>query len=97
MADPKDKVKQKPSEVLRQQNLEKIAQLEAEFGVEVDLSNATLGDIADLASNDSGFDKRMEIIQKLLSKGNARDLKILSLERFMELITLKLDVQSNPT
>jgi hypothetical protein len=91
------KVKEKASEVMRQQKEERVAQLEQEFGVKVDLSNVTMGDLIDMTSNDVPFEIRMTVIQKMLTEGEARNIKILDLERFMDLITTKLELQSNPT
>jgi hypothetical protein len=95
MAEPK--VKEKPSDVLRKQKLDQIAEIESEFGIEVDLSNVTLGDFQDLADSNIPVSQRFSVIEKFVSKGKARDIPILKLDRFMDLVTLKLEVQSNPT
>jgi len=95
MADAK--VRNKASEVMRQEKQAKVDELEALFKVKVDLSNVSLGDLSDLTKSDIPFERRMEIIQGMLSEGDARNIKILQLQSFMDLITTKLDLESNPT
>ena len=91
------KLKKKASEVMREEKTAKVAELEAKFGVKVDISNVTMGDLSDLTSNDVSFQERLQVIQNMLVEGSARNIKILELEEFMDLVTSKLELQTNPT
>lgn len=99
MAGPKDntRVNGKAAEVIHNQKLAEIETIESEFGIKVDISEVDLGMLADLTSNDIPFSERLAIIQRMLIEGDARKIKLVKLERFMELVTLKIEVSANPT
>jgi hypothetical protein len=90
------KPKEKVGEVLQKQKLEKIAYLEQKFGVVVDVENIDLGNLADLQDTEVTFKRKLEIIQGMLTQGEARSIKLLQMEEFMEIITLKIEVRTNP-
>lgn len=87
---------QKPK-LTRQDKIARIAELEAKFGVRVDISELTLGDVADMQDNSIPFNTRLGLIQKMLAEGDARSIKLVQMEEFMDIVSLKLDIEADPT
>ena len=101
MAGPKDKstekVKANVGEALRKMNEEKVEALEARFGVKVTVKEVTLRELAELGSQGTSFERRIELMQSMLTEGDAGGIKLVELEDFMDLISAKVDLETNPT
>lgn len=67
------------------------------LGFEVDVSQYTVGDILDLTDETIPVRDRILILQKGITAGDLRALRIVDLPKFTDAISAALTVQANPT